>query len=328
MLSVYFKVIIGHRVYIPFLITFMAISAIVSLLISTINYVDYEANIITRRLVGIGYEYLTLHELTDNTTCKVEPVLCIVSDRLKFNHYSVNVMVAYININYYNDKLATILRFRVKAYPEYMSVGYIIAKKLNLVRGVSVELSSMGRIYTVKGVHKTNTILDLMIIVFVEKLPEHDGYYLFLERDSSGCSRGNVVTWIIYGLNREVYNAILKLTFHFIILYPLLTLILAYRVIVELERELKVLLVFGGYRACLLLLPLAISTICFIGLLFGMSMSIILFDVFTWIARVIGVYFPYRPFLKLDDIIGVTVTPLPLIYASSVLGVILARQRL
>ena len=327
-LNVYFKVIIGHRVYIPFLITFMAVSAIVSLLISTINYVDYEANIITRKLVGIGYKYPTLYVLNDSTTCRVKPALCIVGDRLKFNHHSVNVMVAYINVNHYNDKLATILKLRVKAYPDYLSVGYTIAEKLNLARGASVKLSSTGKIYTVKSIHRTNTILDLMVIVFVDKLPEHNGYYLVLEECSSGCNWDSVVTGIIYGLNREIYNAVLKLATHFIILYPLLTLILAYRVVIELKREIKILLMFGSYRACLLLLPLAISIVCFIGLLLGMSMSIMLFDVFTWIARAIGVYLPYKPFLKLNDIIGVTVTPLPLVYASSAIGVLLARRRL
>lgn len=318
------KVLTRHRVYLPFFTVFTVFSGIVAIVIATGNYVDYEADVFLRRLAIDGFSLAVCSGFTDCVErYGVEPTLCVGRSEVLLGRCGVEVYVMYVDVHGYGDELASRLRLFRRAEPGYLSIGYEVARRYGVSKGVEVVFVG-GKRFRVVNIHRTNTVLDMMALLFVEKLPKGCEYYMAVVRDGIH----SVFRAIVYGLDREVYKAISTISIQLLLLNPVLAFVLVYRAVHELRREIESLLTFGSDRLYTLTLPLAIAITYVIASVMGMAIAIASLDMGTWIARVLGIYFPYKPFLKPIDIAKIVSIPLPLTYISSLIALIATRRRL
>ena len=301
------------------------------------NYIDYESRVFVEKIAvrdNIISKYCNTIQHCRNTTYYggEELILCLSNMEILLNKSSLRVPTVFIDIDNYNNASTKLPGLPDKVSSNYLSVGCDIAKDLNISRNTYLRFIDLQGIYKVNGFHRTNTLFDEMLIVFTKDLPILCNYYVVLVKPGDELLNNtrypSKYAAMVLGLNKEMYNIVSSLLTQFLILYPLLTLVLTYKILVELREHVRILVLFGNHRYIVLILPLAIVVISLIAMLFGISLSTILLDVGIWISRFLNIYFPFRPFLNLTDLITIILLSLPLIYVSSIIVAVLLRNRL
>jgi len=331
------KVIIRHKAYLPLFLAFVIISSIISVTMSVMNYIDYESRVFVGKIAvrdNIISRYCSTIQYCRNTTyySREELILCLLNVEILLNKSSFKVPAVFVDIDDYNNASIKLPGLPGKISSNYLSVGYDIARNLNISKNMYLRFVNLRGIYKVGGFHKTSTLLDEMLIVFTKDSPTLCNYYVVLVKTNGELPNNtrypSKYAAMVLGLNKEMYNIVSSLLTQFLILYPLLTLVLTYKILVELREHVRILVLFGNHRYIVLILPLAIVVISLIAMLFGVSLSTILLDVGIWISRFLNIYFPFRPFLNLTDLITIILLPLPLIYVSSIIVIVLLGSRL
>jgi len=327
------KLVVRKGLLTSVLASFFILASILTVVYLLINYVTYESEALASNLVfKEDYEVRVCNVIDQcsKTLSRLKSlgvgylVLGITYGNVSLdNGTEVHTLITYLNgTSGIKHPLTKLLKLSTNT----LSIGKELAKGLNLSINESLRIGQT--IYLVSNIHRFNNFLDSSITIVLNELPRDCDYYVIIYEygalgkpiEGTAITKSSLFSKMISSLNRDVLNIAKVWLYLFLILYLIISALVTHKLINELMPYLKTVATFTDINPYVTI-PTAILILGCVGVLFGISLGVLLVDASLWLSRFVGLTFILRPTLPVHDLIELTLLPLPIVFSSSLITV-------